>query len=71
MVSDPGNQKKRASDKELTTLRAEAVKQYLVSQGVEADRIKTKGEGGKLMIYPQNSVYANYNDRVEVEITKH
>lgn len=69
--SDPGNQKKRASDKELTTLRAEAVKQYLVSQGVEADRIKTKGEGGKLMIYPQNSVYANYNDRVEVEITKH
>lgn len=69
--SDPGNQKKRASDKELTTLRAEAVKQYLVSQGVEPDRIKTKGEGGKLMIYPQNSVYANYNDRVEVEITRH
>ena len=69
--SDPGNQKKRASDKELTNLRAELVKQYLVSQGVDADRIKTKGEGGKLMIYPQNSVYANYNDRVEVEITKH
>lgn len=69
--SDPGNQKKRASDKELTILRAEAVKAYLVSQGVEADRIKTKGEGGKLMIYPQNSVYANYNDRVEVEITRH
>ncbi|MBL7852630.1 MAG: OmpA family protein [Cyclobacteriaceae bacterium] len=70
-ASDPGNQKKRASDKELTTLRAEAVKSYLVSQGVEADRISVKGEGGKLMIYPQNSVYANYNDRVEVEITRH
>lgn len=69
--SDPGNQKKRASDKELTTLRADAVKRYLVSQGVEEDRIAVKGEGGKLMIYPQNSVYANYNDRVEVEITKH
>jgi outer membrane protein OmpA-like peptidoglycan-associated protein len=69
--SDPGNQKKRVSDKELTTLRAEAVKRYLVSQGVEEDRIGVKGEGGKLMIYPQNSVYANYNDRVEVEITKH
>jgi outer membrane protein OmpA-like peptidoglycan-associated protein len=69
--SDPGNQKKRVSDKELTTLRADAVKRYLVSQGVEEDRIAVKGEGGKLMIYPQNSVYANYNDRVEVEITKH
>lgn len=69
--SDPGNQKKRASDKELTTLRADAVKRYLVSQGVEEDRVAVKGEGGKLMIYPQNSVYANYNDRVEVEITRH
>jgi outer membrane protein OmpA-like peptidoglycan-associated protein len=69
--SDPGNQKKRVSDKELTTLRADAVKRYLVSQGVEEDRIAVKGEGGKLMIYPQNSVYANYNDRVEVEITRH
>lgn len=69
--SDPGNQKTRASDKELTTLRAEAVKKYLVSQGVEENRIATKGEGGKLMIYPPNSVYANYNDRVEVEVTRH
>jgi outer membrane protein OmpA-like peptidoglycan-associated protein len=69
--SDPGNQKKRVSDKELTALRADAVKRYLVSQGVEEDRIAIKGEGGKLMIYPQNSVYANYNDRVEVEITRH
>jgi outer membrane protein OmpA-like peptidoglycan-associated protein len=69
--SDPGNQKIRASDKELTTLRAEAVKRYLMSQGIEENRIAVKGEGGKLMIYPPNSVYANYNDRVEVEVTRH
>lgn len=69
--SDPANVKKRASAKELTELRAEAVKRYLVGQGVEEDRVKVKGEGGKLMVYPQNSVYANYNDRVEVEITRH
>lgn len=69
--SDPSNKKIRASDKELTSLRAEAVKAYLVSQGIEEGRIATKGEGGKLMIYPQNSVYANYNDRVEVEVTRH
>lgn len=69
--SDPGNQKQRASDKELTAFRAETVKKYLVSQGVDEGRIATKGEGGKLMIYPPNSVYANYNDRVEVEVTRH
>lgn len=69
--SDQGNQKVRASDKELTVYRAEAVKKYLVSQGVGEDRIAVKGEGGKLMIYPSNSVYANYNDRVEIEVTKH
>lgn len=69
--ADTKNQKQRASDKELTTFRALAVKQYLVSQGIDEGRIATKGEGGKLMIYPQNSVYANYNDRVEIEVTKH
>lgn len=69
--SDPTNAKKKASAKELTELRAEAVRRYLVTQGVVVERILTKGEGGKLMVYPQNSVYANYNDRVEVEIIKH
>ncbi len=69
--SDVANQKMRASDKELTTFRAEAVKQYLMAQGIDGDRIATKGEGGKLMIYPPNSVYANYNDRVEIEVLRH
>lgn len=69
--SDPGNVKKKASAKELTLFRAEAVRKYLISQGVEEDRMKVKGEGGKLMIYPQTSVYANYNDRVEVEVIRH
>ncbi len=69
--SDPGNVKKKASAKELTELRADAVRRYIVSQGVEEGRLKIKGEGGKLMVYPQNSVYANYNDRVEVEIIRH
>jgi len=69
--SDQGNVKTKASAKELTLLRAEAVRNYLISQGVEEDRMKVKGEGGKLMVYPQNSVYANYNDRVEVEVLRH
>ncbi len=69
--SDVTDIKKRGTAKELTELRAEAVRRYLVSQGVLVERILTKGEGGKMMVYPQNSVYANYNDRVEVEVVKH
>lgn len=69
--SDVANHKKTASAKELTDLRADIVKTYLVSQGVEAERLDVKGEGGKMMVYPSNSVYANYNDRVEIEIIRH
>ncbi len=69
--NDPGNEKKPGSARELTELRAEAVRRYMVSQGVDVERILTKGEGGKMMIYPQTSVYANYNDRVEVEVVRH
>lgn len=69
--SDPANQKKTASAKELTELRAENTKSYLVSQGIDPKRLEVKGEGGKMMVYPVNSVYANYNDRVEMEIVRH
>lgn len=69
--NDPSNEKKPGSAKELTELRAEAVRRYMVSQGIDVERIMTKGEGGKMMVYPQTSVYANYNDRVEIEIVRH
>jgi outer membrane protein OmpA-like peptidoglycan-associated protein len=69
--NDPGNVKKSGSAKELTDLRAECVRRYLASQGIAEERMFTKGEGGKMMIYPQTSVYANYNDRVEIEIIRH
>lgn len=69
--SDPTNQKKSGSAMELTQHRAETAKQYLISQGISEDRIETKGEGGKMMVYPQTSVYANYNDRIEVEVIRH
>lgn len=69
--SDVTNGKKTASARELTDLRAEAAKGYLVFHGISADRLETKGEGGKMMVYPSNSVYANYNDRIEMEIIRH
>jgi len=64
------NSRETVSAKELTQYRADLVKEYLVSQGIDAKRIKTKAEGGKAMIYPQGSTLAGYNDRIEIEIKK-
>ena len=64
------NARETVSSKQLTQYRADLVKEYLVSQGIDAKRIKTKAEGGKAMIYPQGSTLAGYNDRIEIEIKK-
>ncbi len=61
---------KGMSAKELSTLRAESVKDYLVSQGIDANRISTKGEGGKIPLYPEGGTLGQYNDRVEIEFVK-
>lgn len=65
------NAKSHASAKELSLLRAELVKTYLVSKGVDESRISTKGEGGSQMIADSRGTLAGLNDRVEVEIRKH
>jgi outer membrane protein OmpA-like peptidoglycan-associated protein len=65
---DTFHQKQTASAKELTDLRAEYAKRYLVSQGIAQERIQTIGEGGEMMIYPPTSDHAHYNDRVEFEL---
>lgn len=68
---DPkGNKKQTISSKELSEARAETVKAYLVQQGIAADRIATKGEGGKIPLYPEGGTLGQYNDRVEVEFVK-
>jgi outer membrane protein OmpA-like peptidoglycan-associated protein len=68
---DPAHNKKETMPaKRLTELRAETVKNYLVSNGIEADRLSIKGQGGKMMIYPRTSTLANRNDRVEIEVLK-
>jgi outer membrane protein OmpA-like peptidoglycan-associated protein len=65
------NKKTTISAKDLSEARAESVKSYLVKQGIDPERIATKAEGGKIPIYPESGTLAQYNDRIEVEFTKH
>ena len=58
------------TEKELSIARAENVKAYLVKQGVDASRITTKGEGGKVPLYPESGAMGQYNDRIEIEFVK-
>lgn len=65
------NAKTHGSAKELALHRAELVKAYLASKGIDVARISTKGEGGTQMIVDPSGTLAGMNDRVEVEIRKH
>jgi outer membrane protein OmpA-like peptidoglycan-associated protein len=65
------NAKTFGTAKQLSLLRAELVKAYLVEKGIDISRISVKGEGGKQMIFESSGTLAGMNDRVEVEITKH
>lgn len=55
-----------ASAKALSRHRAETIKGFLVTHGIEARRVHTKGYGAMLAIFE----HAHANDRIEVEIVK-
>lgn len=56
------------SAKKLSEERALVMKQYLISNGIEKDRMQIKPWGGKRPIHDKNAVRANENVRVEIEI---
>jgi len=58
-----------ASARKLSEYRAYTIQQWLVSQGIDEDRMKIKGWGGKKMIYDKFDSQADKNVRVEIEIT--
>jgi outer membrane protein OmpA-like peptidoglycan-associated protein len=65
-----GSKEMRGSAKELSGERAEAIKAYLVSNGIAAERIGVKAWGGRRPLYDKRSPNARKNVRVEVEITE-
>jgi len=62
------NKKHSKSAKELSLERAEIVKAYLESQGIEGKRISVKAEGGDIPLYGEKSAMSFHNDRVEIEV---
>jgi len=60
--------KEIGSAKDLSRERAQVIKDWLVSQGVDAIRMEIKAWGGGRMIHEKESANAKKNVRVEVEI---
>jgi outer membrane protein OmpA-like peptidoglycan-associated protein len=56
------------SAKELSEARAQAIKAWLVSNGIADNRISIKAWGGNRMLHDKNSNNARRNVRVEVEV---
>jgi len=69
-VNGLGNKKKVY--RELSKQRARAIYDYLIDEGIFADRLSYAGYGAAQLIYanPQNENEARINRRVEVKITK-
>jgi len=56
------------SAKQLSEARAEIIRDYLVANGIDTERIEIKAWGGKRPLQDKNSTRAQENVRVEVEI---
>ena len=56
------------SAKELSKQRAKLIKNLLISEGIQENRMEIKAWGGKRMIHDKNSTQADENVRVEIEI---
>jgi len=59
-------------DQRLSEGRAQTVKDYFIERGIDANRIKTHGNGCKQMLfpYPTNENEEGFNRRVEIFITQ-
>ena len=63
-----GSKEGFGSSTKLSEERAQAVKEYMVSQGIDGSRIEIKAWGGKKPLYDVEHAQAQSNVRVEVEI---
>jgi len=68
-----GCSKGKAFSSRLSEARTETVKNYLIKNGIAADRIEVKGFGCKNMLYPEpmNSKQHMLNRRVEIRVLEY
>jgi outer membrane protein OmpA-like peptidoglycan-associated protein len=59
---------KNGSAKELSTARAQVIKEWLIAQGIAENRVEAIGWGGTKPLYDKNNPSARKNARVEMEI---
>jgi len=62
------NDEGKGSATKLSEERARIIQGYLVSQGIDINRMELKAWGGKMPIYDENHSLAQANVRVEIEI---
>lgn len=65
-----GSVKMMGTAKDLTTMRAEAIRSYLADNGVDPARVKIFSWGASDMLVKADSPHATLNDRVEIEFTR-
>lgn len=65
-----GNKAGFGTASELSKQRAETIKEYLITNGIEAERMEVKGWGGKRSLYDKESTRAKENVRVEIEMVE-
>jgi outer membrane protein OmpA-like peptidoglycan-associated protein len=63
-----GTKQGYGSAKSLSEERAMVIRDYLITNGILADRMEVKAWGGKKPIFDKHSVRASENVRVEIEI---
>ncbi len=62
------NKEGKGSATKLSEERARIIQSYLVSQGIDINRMELKAWGGKMPIYDKDHAMAHANVRVEIEI---
>jgi outer membrane protein OmpA-like peptidoglycan-associated protein len=65
-----GSVKVAGTAKDLTVLRAEAIRNYLVDHGIDVRRTRIFPWGGSDMLVGPQGPHANLNDRIEIEVTR-
>jgi len=63
-----GSKQATGSAMDLSYNRADVVKEYLISNGIDPERVAIKASGGRRPLYDKNSANAKKNVRVVVEI---